>query len=757
MMHKLLIITLSVLLTLLLTITAAFLFLFSPSGNNALQPYVKEEIEEALQLPVEIQKFELEAGTSKLNILVNKQLSMQIITHYSMWDKSIKGIYQLKAKDFEYENIQLRQANIKGNFSGVAEDMLVDGKGTALDSNVVYSLRVVDNMPQKIIATMKNVAFAEILQLAGQPALVEGQVDIDIDMPNIGEETAKGYGHIVLTNGVFNEKLVRKLYNFTLPKKSYVNAQIDATLNGQVVKIKADTKSNLFTNQVKNASYNLATKELKADYAIDVKEVRLLSQNKLAGALKLDGHVEVKDKEMHLTGESQSFGGILRLDVGKTSKIHFENVALEKLLYFAQQKPEAEGLMNGGLVITDKEKKTGTYDIRMNALKIAKATQKHTIGAKGKFELANTVKVSGTMTGLGEKLSFKYDSKEARLDAQGLFIEKLLSLAGLPIAAKGTVSSKIELSNSNNVEGTFIVKSTNLVTDAKIMKKLTGEALQLKINVSSEGTIKKDQVKADTKVKTSMGTLSLNGTIFDSKNSSLKSAYRLDIPDLKKTHALINKKFYGSMVFQGELSKNEVLNLTGNTKSLGGKIDYMLVGDNVNANISAVPLESILGFLGHKKVFLGKALGTAKYNLKQKTGVVDLNIASFQIKPTTWTSTITMFLGKDPSRIIFSDTKFHAVITGDIVDYTLNAKGTKSSIEINNGKLNKATNNHTAEFQFVYEKHTIRGAIKGTLENPKVTLDTSSLINDEMKDKLQNKVEKMFGEKAGNFMKGLSF
>jgi len=116
-----------------------------------------------------------------------------------------------------------------------------------------------------------------------------------------------------------------------------------------------------------------------------------------------------------------------------------------------------------------------------------------------------------------------------------------------------------------------------------------------------------------------------------------------------------------------------------------------------------------------------------------------------------------MFLGKDPSRIIFSDTKFHADIKGDIVDYTLNAKGTRSSIEISNGKLNKATNNHTANFQFVYEKHTIRGAIKGTLDNPKVTLDTKSLINDEMKDKLQNKVEKMFGEKAGNFMKGFSF
>ena len=51
-MHKLLIITLSIFLTILLAMTAAFFFLFSTSGNEALQPYVKQELEEELRLPV---------------------------------------------------------------------------------------------------------------------------------------------------------------------------------------------------------------------------------------------------------------------------------------------------------------------------------------------------------------------------------------------------------------------------------------------------------------------------------------------------------------------------------------------------------------------------------------------------------------------------------------------------------------------------------------------------------------------------------
>jgi hypothetical protein len=245
--------------------------------------------------------------------------------------------------------------------------------------------------------------------------------------------------------------------------------------------------------------------------------------------------------------------------------------------------------------------------------------------------------------------------------------------------------------------------------------------------------------------------------VYDAQNQTLKSAYTIDIPSLKEVQPLIGQKLYGPLLLQGKLSKDKIVQVTGVTTSLGGKITYRLKGDDLVSTISSVPLENILGTLGHKKNFLGSASGKAKYNLKRKSGVVDLDIASFQIKPSSLTSMISMAIGKDPARVIFSSTKFHADIKGKITDYTLHATGSSSSIDITEGRLNKTNNINTAKFKFVYEKHTVRGKIKGPVNDPKVTIDASELLKDKIDEKLQKKIDKAFGGKAGELLKGLSF
>ncbi len=208
---------------------------------------------------------------------------------------------------------------------------------------------------------------------------------------------------------------------------------------------------------------------------------------------------------------------------------------------------------------------------------------------------------------------------------------------------------------------------------------------------------------------------------------------------------------------KGELFKDKVVNADGSSISLDGKISYILRGDELDSTIDNVPLENILGMLGHKQNFLGKAFGKGKYNLKKKSGVVDLDIKSFQIKPSPTTNTIKMLIGKDPTRVIFSSTKFHADIKGKITDYTLHAKGSHSSVEITDGRVNKMDNTNTAKFTFVYENYTVHGQIKGKIDDPKVTIDTSAILKDKIDEQLQDKIEKALGGKAGEFLRGLKF
>jgi len=832
-MKKLLILTLSILLFMSLMISGLSLFFFSQTGNDMLKPYIKQELEERIGLPVEVKTFTLGSGISNLDFLINKQALVSVVSHYNLWDQSFEGIYHISAKNFIYEDRKLRETEIKGNFKGVSEDIYIDGKGTALDAKVDYRLSIIDNNPQKILVNMKGAQLAEVLQLSGQPALAQGKIDIEINMPDIGEDTASGYGHIVLNKAYFNRQLVQKLYEYTLPEESYVNGTIDAKMEGKNVKLVGDVQSNLFILHIKNTLVNMDSKKLTAAYSLDVNDMRILTQNKLAGLLKLEGKVVAEDKKVQVTGISNSLGGELRFSVDKTVKVTFEKLALEKLLPLLKQPDYAKGELSGTVVLDDKIKDSGTYELRIDkGILTHKAIEKisrypipeknsftveskgkvadkkltanvtvhstladvtftdleydlkekilvshyalllhdvkslisktqvvkgRSVSAEGQLKFTDRLSISGVTKGLGNKVDFSYDSKTAKVDASQLFIEKIQALAGVPVYVKGTIDSQIVLTNLDPAEGTFTLKSSNLVTEPNEMEKLIGDALKVNIAVDTSGTFKEGKGYINTKMKTSLGNISLDNMVVDTENKTFKSAYTLDIPSLIELHKVIDKKLYGPLVLRGGLSKEKVLTVTGQTTTLGGKIDYTLVGDELSTAISNVPLENILGILGHKKNFLGQAFGKGKYNLKQKSGIVDLDIASFQIKPSSTTNTIKMVIGKDPARVIFSSTKFHADIKGKITEYTLHAKGTRSSIDITDGRVNKSNNINTAKFKFVYEKYTVNGKIKGTVDDPKVTIDTSALFKDKIDDKIQDKIEKVLGGKVGEFLRSLKF
>ncbi|GIT98848.1 hypothetical protein [Sulfurovum sp. TSL1] len=832
-MNKILKITLWILLFLLLTIVGLSFFIFSQTGNNMLKPYVKEKLEEKIGLPVEVNTFKLESGTSSLEIVINKQAFVDVTTQHDLWSQSFEGTYQIKTDRFAYKEIKVKEVDIQGNFKGDSEDIYVEGQGSALGAALDYRFNLIDESAQKIMANMKGAHFSEVLQLAGYPALAEGKLDVEINMPKMAEETASGYGHIVLNKASFDRALVEELYHYTLPEKSYVEGRVDAKLEGKSAQLTGDIQSNLFALQVKDAVMDMATDEANAAYRLDVKDMRILTKNKLAGPFKIEGKLTKKEESTRVTGTSRSLGGVLDFTLGETAKVTLEKLSLEKLLAFLKQPDYAKGELSGDLVLEKLEEMSGTYrlqvdkgvlnpkavekmagykipeentftfvskgeidnallsgnvkvvstltditlpsfeyDLEQNSLVSeydllvhdinalipqAKKVKATPVSAKGRLTLADTLSISGVTEGLGKKVEFAYDSKTAKVDISELSVEKILALSGLPVYVKGTIDSHIDFTDLDPEEGTFSLKSSKLVTQPGAMKELTGEAFTMNAVVESSGTFKEGKGTIHTKVESSVGNITLDNMVYDAQKQTLKSAYTIDIPNLKDVQPLIGQKLYGPLLLKGELSKDKILQITGATTSLGGKINYTLKGDNLTSTISSVPLENILGTLGHKKNFLGSASGNATYNLKQKSGVVDLDIASFQIKPSDLTNVISLAIGKDPARVIFSSTKFHADIKGNITAYTLHATGTSSSIDITEGRLNKLNNTNTARFKFVYEEHTVRGKIKGSVDHPKITLDTSALIKDKIDEKVQEKLDKALGGKAGEFLKSLPF
>lgn len=730
-MQKLLMIILSALLFLSLALGVLFLFSFTQKGNTMLQPYIKEALEEKIGLPIEVKSFNLEFGTVRLTFLIDNQALVQVTSDYDLLDLSFDGLYQVSAKEFSYEEVTLGKADLKGDFKGVGKEIDVRGEGRALGASMNYSFKMMNQAAQKIILQIKGAQLAGVLKLVGKPALAQGKIDIEVNMPNIGEETAEGYGHMMLHEASFNRPLVKKLYGYSLPEKNDINAKSEAKLHGDFVEITGELRSDLFNVLMKETVFNVNTQALKGTYALDVKDMGIVTKNKLSGAFMATGNVEVEKGQVLLTGNSTSFDGVLRFSVAKSAKVTLENLSLQKILPLFKQVVYAKGKVSGTLLMNDISGQSGEYDLRID---------KGTLLAK---EFAKKMEVE-----ISELNQFSLIST-GKIDKEKLTANTTLhsTLANMTFSSlKYDFKDKTLISNYEAV-----LHDIRLVLPkAKVQK---GE------KISANGVLKfKEILSVSGEIKTPFGNITLKNIEYDEKGKSVKSAYVVDIPELKQLEPYIDKKLYGPMVLQGVFSKEKMLKLTGNTTSLGGKIDYTLHGNDLQSTITAVPLLNILGVLGHKQNFLGEAFGKGRYDLKEKSGVVDLDIRSFQIKSSSLTNTIKMFLGKDPARIMFTSTKFHADIKKKITTYTLLATGTRSSITIRDGKINKVTNQHSANFTLVYEKYTVHGKIKGSADNPDVTFDTNTILKEQLSSgKLKEKLEKALGGKAEKFLKGLSF
>ena len=133
-MKKYLKITLISLLMLIILLVGLTGTLFTKTGNNIVKPYLKAELEKQIGLPVKICLFKLRSDYTAITIIVNDTLSIDIISIFNLLDLSFDGTYIIYANNFIYEKINIREANIHGDFKGIPNDILVNGKGTSFNA-----------------------------------------------------------------------------------------------------------------------------------------------------------------------------------------------------------------------------------------------------------------------------------------------------------------------------------------------------------------------------------------------------------------------------------------------------------------------------------------------------------------------------------------------------------------------------------------------------------------------------------------------
>ncbi len=370
---------------------------------------VQEKLQETLKMPVTLETFTLDTGTLSVAASLNKQARVEVESAYELWAQSFDGNYSFKAKDFHYESMVLRQADVQGHFSGKVEDVKVEGKGTVLDAKVQYKAHIKEEQIKALEMKMMGVSLLEVLALAGQAPLAKGKVDIDIKMPNIGEKSAEGYGKIVLHKSLFDRALVKKRYKVSLPKRTYVDAKIEGKLKGEKLNFFAKLRSNLFSLDLKKASANLEKETLSTAYVLFLKDLGFVTDNQLRGPLEAKGQIEVEKKKLHLTAK-------IKARVGNLSLVDV-NIDIEK------------------------QQMTSPYVLYIPKLEaLSKRIGKKLYGplnVEGEVDYNKVLTLKGKSTSLGGIVNFTLKDKAFKSTFSALPVEKVLKLLGQKKFVKG--------------------------------------------------------------------------------------------------------------------------------------------------------------------------------------------------------------------------------------------------------------------------------------------------------------------------------
>lgn len=333
-------------------------------------------------------------------------------------------------------------------------------------------------------------------------------------------------------------------------------------------------------------------------------------------------------------------------------------------------------------------------------------------------------------------------------------IQKILYTINQPKLASGLININADIKNANleKLSGKIDTKILHGILNNKNVNKLYD--LKLKKQVDFKGDIntnlEPNTLISTSKLITSLADINVPKTIINLKDNSIKSDYEVFVSDLNNLYDLTNTKLRGKLKVNGKINKTKNLNITGQSSFLSGNFDFLLTNDDLEATTKNIETKEVLKMLYYPIVFDSKFNSDLKYNLKTQQGLLDANLLNGKILPNQYTNTIKQLINFDMTQEIYTNALLKSKINKKIISSSLdmNSKNTeidvtKSIIDLNKRKINALVQTRIKKIEFETK-------ISGSLDKPKVKIQTNKLIKSTIKTKVYEEVEKKIFKKFGN-------
>ncbi|MBT0606235.1 hypothetical protein FQZ14_07100, partial [Campylobacter lari] len=331
-------------------------------------------------------------------------------------------------------------------------------------------------------------------------------------------------------------------------------------------------------------------------------------------------------------------------------------------------------------------------------------------------------------------INAKSNGKSLQAKVDNIKLEQLFPLIGQKVLAFGDVNADIDLKtlDFSNINGDFkaiINSSFNEVELSKLLEKKFPKNTSAKINL--DGKISKSIIDFNAKALSSFANInSLKGK-FDLNQMALASTYNISLQDFSKLGFLVDRNLKGKADFEGKFDfKNALIDASVNSKNIfNGSLNATLKNNIFNAKMQNTDLSNLAQSLDLPDYYQAKSNLSIDYNLLKESGVVLMNLADGQLKKNLITSALMLLLQKDITQDVYRNGEAKININKNLIDLNLNLVADRSNINISKGKVDTKSTKLNIPFNIVIDRANFKGIIKGTTQNPKVSLDTKSVVN----------------------------
>ena len=339
---------------------------------------------------------------------------------------------------------------------------------------------------------------------------------------------------------------------------------------------------------------------------------------------------------------------------------------------------------------------------------------------------------------------------KASFETQNLRIEKLLYMIYQPqyISAIANGSGQAwDFDKGISANASLSLKGTT--QNLAIKKEFDLDMPNTAFSANLSTKLDKGVGNANLVFDSNLARLNLPNIAIDLPQSKYASTYSAILPDLKKLKFATKIELVGKMEANGDFALSENLYATFNTKSLGGDIQAVLNGDDFNAKIKEIDLDTLLTMAQAQKVFSAKANGDVIYNTKSQKGTLKAKLNNGRFLQNQLTDALKQYAKFDATGLVFNNITLDSDINKMVLDSALDMKSGDFALSGQNiiTDLEKSTIN--AKLKTTLKKDTLGIKLSGNLSSPKVEIDLGELLKSRLGNELQKSIGKEIEKSVG--------